>query len=93
MALARLREHVIIEVGQRHDQPYLVKLNEVAKRIDLERVVDAWDDRGAVSVVERGRQLIDVGSDGRRADLAKRGDDVDALTRAREQDGRHDYGG
>ena len=50
-------------------------------------------ERMVIGVVQRGRELIDVGRHGRRAGLAERGDDVDALTGAREQDGRHDHGG
>ena len=83
----------MVEVGERDDQPHVVELDEVAERLDVAGVVDPRHERAAVGVVERGRELVDVGRDRRRAGLAKRGDDVDALTRAREQDGRHDYGG
>ena len=40
-----------------------------------------------------GNNVVGIGGDRGRAGLAKCGDDVDALTRAREQDCRHDHGG
>ena len=59
--VARLREHQVVEVGQRHDQPHVVQLDEVAERGDVAGVVDARHERAAVGVVERGRELVDVG--------------------------------
>ena len=83
----------MVEIGQRDDQPHVVQLDEVAQRCDVDRVVDPRHERAVIGVVERGRELVDIGRDRGRAGLAKRGDDVDALAGAREQDGRHDHGG
>ena len=84
------REHVVVEVGQRNDQTDVMQVDEVAKRRDVAEVVDARHERPTVGVVERRRQLVDVDGDGGGAGLAKRGDDVNPLPGAREQDGRHD---
>ena len=69
--VARLGEHEVVEVGQRHDQPHVVQLDEVAQRLDVAGVVDARHERPAVGVVERGRELVDVGGDRRRAGRRK----------------------
>ena len=91
--VTRLRQLQVVEVGQRHDQADVVEHDEVSQRRDVARVVDPWHERVPVGMVERGRELVDVGRDRRRACARERGDDVDALARAREQDGRHDRGG
>ena len=91
--VARLGELQMVEIGERHDQPHVVQRDEVAQRGDVPGVVDPRHERAPVGVVERGRELVDVGRDRRRAGARERGDDVDALARAREQDGRHDRGG
>ena len=89
----RLREHDVVEVGQRHDQPDVVQRDEVAQGVDVAGVVDARDERAVVGVVERRRERVDVGRDRRRAGAAERRDDVDALPGAREEDGGHGSGG
>ena len=52
-------------------------------------VVDARDQHVRVGVIERGRQRVDVGGDRSRTRTAEGADDVDALSRTREEDGRH----
>jgi hypothetical protein len=64
-----------------------VLLDERGERPDVARIVDARDERVAVGVVERRRERVEVGRDRRRARLAERGDDVDPLPRAGEEDG------
>ena len=83
----------MVEIRERDDQTHVVEADEVAERGDVPRIVDARHECALVGVVERGRELVDVGRDRRRAGARKRSDDVDALARAREQDGRHDRGG
>ena len=82
-------ENEMVEVGQRHDQAHVVHLHKLAERINVAGVVHRRHERAAVGVIERGREVADVGGDRRRASAAERGDDVDALPSAREQDGRH----
>ena len=91
--VARLGELQMVEIGQRHDQANLVQRDEIAERGHVAGVVDSRHERVPIGVVERGRERVDVGRDRRRAGARERGDDVDALARAREQDGRHDRGG
>ena len=91
--VAGLGEHDVVEVGQRDDQPHVVQLDEIAQRGDVAGVVDARHERAAVGVVERGRELVRRRWRSSSRRRAERGDDVDALARAREQDGRHDRGG
>jgi hypothetical protein len=68
-----------------------VELDEIAQRGHVAEVVHPRDDRPAVGVLARGREPIGVRRDRRCARLAERGDDVDALPGAREEDGRHDW--
>jgi hypothetical protein len=60
------------------------------ERVDVARVAHSRDERPVVGVVERGRERVEVGRDGRRAGPPEGAHDVDALPRAREEDGRHD---
>ena len=90
--VAGLRELQVVEIGERDDQPDVVQLDEVARGHPRTGVVDPGHERPAVGVVESRRELVDVGGDRRRAGAAEGRDDVDALARAREQDGRHDCG-
>ena len=46
-----------------------------------------------VGVVERRGQAVEVGGDGGGPGFRERGDDVDALARAREEDGGHGWRG
>ncbi len=82
-------ELLVVEVGQRHDQPDVVREHEVADRVEVAGVVDARHERVAVGVVERRRERVDVGGDRRRAGAPERGHDVDALAGAGEEDGGH----
>ena len=61
----------------------------VAQRRDVVGVVDPRHERVGVGVVERRRQLVDVGRDRARSRALERGDDVDALSGAREEDAAH----
>ena len=87
--VARAREQLVVEVGQRHDQAHVVREHEVADRGEVAGVVDARHERVAVGVVERRRERVDVGRDRRRAGAPEGGDDVDALAGAGEEDGGH----
>ncbi len=80
------REDGEVEVVQRNDEPHVVLADEVGERRHVGGVGDARHDRTEVRVVERGREGI--GIDGQRdcSRTTKRADDVDALTRAREED-------
>ena len=75
-----------------HDEADVVLRDERRERRDVARVVDTRDERPVVRVVERGRQRVEVGGDGRRAGTGERADDVDALSRAREEHRAHDRG-
>ena len=59
------------------------------ERGEVAGIVDARNDRALVRVVERGRERVGVDRDRVRAGAAKRGDDVDALPGAGEEDGGH----
>ena len=85
-----LGEHEVVEIGERDDQPHLVKIDKVTERGDVAGVVDAGHDRSTIRVVERGRERIDVRGDRRRTGGAKGGDDVDTLPGAREQNRGHE---
>jgi hypothetical protein len=80
----------VVEVGERHDELHVVQRDQVAERVEVVGVVDARDDRALVGVVERRRERVQVGRDRRRPGAGERGDDVDALTGAREQDCRQE---
>jgi len=58
-------------------------------RVDVSLVAHRRQEHAAVCVVERGGERVEVGGHRRRAGAPERGDDVDALAGAREQDGRH----
>ncbi len=88
-AIAIRGEDEVIEVGERDDQADVVHLHELREGGDVAGVVHGRHERTAVGVVERRREVADVRGDRRRARTAERGDDVDALARAREEDGRH----
>ena len=88
--VASCGDGLLVEVGQRHEQPDVVLGDESRQRGDIAGVVDAWDEGTVVCVVERGRQGIDVGRDRGRAGAAEGADDVDALPRAGEEHGGHD---
>ena len=66
--------------------------DERRERGHVARVVDARDERHLVGVVERGRERVEVGRDRRRAGPPEGAHDVDALSRAREEDRGHDAG-
>ena len=80
--------HLLDDVGRRQEHrhgdvitgPSEGQLVEIGQR----------DDRPAIGVVQRGRQLAAVDGDGRRSGAREGGDDVDALPGAREKDRRHD---
>jgi hypothetical protein len=57
------------------------------------RVVDQRHDRALVRVVERRRERVGVDRHRVGAGPAERGDDVDALPRAGEEDGGHERRG
>ncbi len=65
--VARAREHLLVEVGERDDQPDAVLGDECGERVDVARVVDPRDEGAAVGVVERRRERVEVGREGRRA--------------------------
>ncbi len=79
----------LVEVGERDDEPRLVLVDEPPKHGHVLGVVDARHQHVCVGVIERGRQRIDVGGDRSRTCTAESADDVDALSRTREEDGRH----
>ena len=82
-------QQLVVEVGKWHDEPHAVGVDQLTKRAQIGGIVDARNEREVVGVVERGRKLVDVGGDRRRPRPAEGGDDVDALPRAGEEDGRH----
>ena len=82
-------EDELIEIGQRDDEAYAVRLDELLQRRDVAGVVLERDERVLVAVVERGRVGAGVGSDRRGAGLAEGGNGVDAHADAREENGRH----
>ena len=90
-ALSRdAREDLLVEVGERHDEPHVVLGDERRERRD----VAAGRRRAArapcsIGVVERRRESVGVGRDRGRAGTAERGDDVDALAGAGEEHGGH----
>ena len=69
----------MVEVGERDDEADAVLFDERRQRSDVAGVVDWRHERAPLRGVERGRELVDVGSNGRRAGLRERLDDVDAL--------------
>ena len=90
----RGRDDLLVEVGERHDEPHVVLGDEPRQRRDVARVVDARNEGPVMSVVERRRQGIEVGGDRGRARPSEGAHDVDALAGAGEEDRRHlDVGG
>ena len=88
------RDDLLVEVGERDDETDVVLRDEPGERRDIPGVVDAWDERAVVRVVQRRRERIEVGRDRGRAGASERADDVDALARAGEEDRGHlDVGG
>ena len=85
----RCARQPLVEVGERHDEPHVVQVDELGERRDVGGVVDPRHERVHVGVVERRRERVRVDGDGSAAGAAERGDDVDALPGAREQDCRH----
>lgn len=84
----------LVEVGERDDELHVVLDDEGGERRDVARVVDPRDDGPVVGVVERRRERVEIGGDGRRARPSERAHDVDALPCACEEDRRHlDVGG
>ena len=79
----------MVEIGERDDQPDVVLLDERAQRGEVAGVVDARHDLAVIGDVERRRELAGVDRERRRAGAAKRGDDVDPLPRAGEEDHGH----
>ena len=75
----------MVEIGERDHETNVVLVDDVAERADVAEVVDRRHERVVIGVVERRRQAVQVRGDGRRARPAERGDDVDALPRAREE--------
>ena len=86
------REDPLIEIGQRDDETDVVCGDEPGEGGDVPGVVDARHQRLVIGVVERRRERIDVGRDGGGARPPERGDDVDALAGAREENGGHGVG-
>ena len=84
--LPRARQQDLVEIGERDDQPDVVLGYERGQRSDVARVVDARDEGVLVGVVERRGERVDVGGDRRRARPPERRHDVDALSRAGEED-------
>ena len=87
--VARTREDDLVEIGQRHDQAYVVLLDERAQSRDVPRVVDPRDKGMLVGVVERGRKRVGIRRNGSGACPAEGVHDVDALSGTREENGRH----
>ena len=63
--------------------------DERRERRHVAGVVDARHERHVVGVVERGRQAVEIGGDRRRAGPPERGDDVDPLAGAGEENSGH----
>ena len=82
-------EGQLVEIGQRDDQVDGVLGDQGCELGEVARVVDAQDELVAIRVVERRSERVDVDRDCGRAGPAERGDDVDALAGAREEDGGH----
>ena len=64
--------------------------DERGESIDVPWVANRRNERPAVGVVESRRERVEVGGDGGRARAREGAHDVHALSRAREEDGRHD---
>ena len=64
--------------------------DERGERGDVPGVAHGRHERAMVGVVEGRCKRVEVGSDGRRSGAPERAHDVDALSRAREEDCGHD---
>ena len=87
--IPRAGEDVVVEVGERNDERDVVRGDELGQRRHVRGIRDPRHEGVLVGVVERGREGVDVDRDRPRARAPERRDDVDALTGAREEDGRH----
>ncbi len=88
------RDDLLVEVGERHDEPHVVLGDEPRQRRNVRRIVDPWHEGSVMSVVERRCERVEVGGDGGRARSPEGADDVDALAGAGEENRRHlDVGG
>ena len=79
-----------VEVGEWEDQLDPVLGDRGGEGRDVAGILDARREEVPAGGVQRGRERIHVGRDGLGAGTPEGADDVDALTRAREQDGSHD---
>jgi hypothetical protein len=86
-------ERHVVEVGEGDDQPDVVLRDELRQPRDVARIADARHEGVSVGVVERGRERVEVGCDGRGAGAPEGFDDVHALPGAGEEDGGHGDGG
>ena len=82
----RVREHLDVEVGQRHDRADTVLLAQRAQRRDIRRVVDPRHRDADVGRVLRRRKRVRIRRHHQRM-LRERRDDVVALPHARQQHG------
>ena len=88
------RDDLLVEVGQRHDEPYVVIGDEPRQRLHVRGIVDPRDDGPVMSVVERRGQRVEIAGDGGRTRSPEGAHDVDALAGAGEENRRHlDVGG
>ncbi len=83
------REDALVDVRHRHDEAHVVLGDEGSERRHVARIVDPGHERHVIGVVERGCEAVAVGCDRRRPRAAERGDDVDALTGAGEENCGH----
>ena len=63
---ARGRDDLLVEVGQRHDEPHVVLRDERGERGDVPGVAHGRHERAMVGVVEGRCKRVEVGCDGRR---------------------------
>jgi hypothetical protein len=87
--VARAGERELVEVGQGNDEADVVLGDECRELGDVTGVVDAQDELVSIGVVQRRSEWVDVGRDRRGAGSAERGDDVDPLAGAGEEDCGH----
>ena len=87
--VAGTRQRDLIEICERNDQVDALLLDELAQSRDVSIVLDSRHERMQVGVVESGSERIDVRGNRDRTGLTKRLDDVDALSRTREENRRH----
>ena len=87
--VAGTRQRDLIEICERNDQVDALLLDELAQSRDVSIVLDSRHERMQVGVVESGSERIDVRGNRDRTGLTERLDDVDALSRTREENRRH----